>query len=369
MDRQFCESIKAFEQIGDYRAVDRLLRLAQQMELFDPSRYEQTPEEQRTENLRFLPQDYEGYKFGPLYHGSPVINRIMETGLGTAKTPTFGGFNTPSFSENVYFGMNPAIAREYAEGAVQGMMYADVIHNMRDYLEDSDWTPERIKAASEEEYRDFEYDMERRLERSEGIDDYALSASQIAQVIWDALRKEDESGVVEFRSSFEGIRPDEDFIYQLIQYGANQMMPSYEFGRVDYDHMKIYVEQVLRYMVEDILNHMLRDKEITIDAAQKIRNIPDKSVAFDKLLKLIKFGYREWDIYEIADSLGISGEPEMSKFELIYLSIAQDLTGWLRPDVLRALGVISAFSVGKASVPPIPREGFGEHKVRSYEAS
>ena len=158
------DNIKVLEKRGLHRVVDHWLRLANQMELFDPQEYELTPEQRREQGLRLLPEGFKDYRFGPLYHGSPVSNKIMETGLGTKKTPMFGGFNTPYFPENIYFGMNPAIAKEYAGGGVQGMQYGYVISEINGYLDMIGWSKEQIIDASEEDYEKFEIALEKNMQ-------------------------------------------------------------------------------------------------------------------------------------------------------------------------------------------------------------
>jgi len=343
------------------------LKLAEkQLELFRPEEWQESKEQQRRREMSLLPSGYEDIGFGPFYHGSPVINRIMETGLGTKKTPTFSGFNEPLFPENLYFGINPGIAKEYAKGSVAGMNYGDIINLMDEYLETADWTKEEIIKADESDFNKFESDLS---DRADEWDDDSSSPYDVAQVIWKYLRspEKDESGVVEFKSPISSIRPDEDFIYQLISHGSSEIDINYTGSMIDYEYIINYCKKIIKYIVLDILESIQKDQLIDNKIKSKINSasqMEDSSEAFDKILHLLRSDYKNVDEYDIADDLGINNISELGRDTLINLDIAQKFIGWLKPDTLRALGVISIFSAGKANVPPIPKEKFLEHKVR-----
>ena len=362
---------RALEKSGQHKLVDRWLRIASdQMNLFDPTPYESSPDEIRQEHLRFLPRGIENYQFGPFYHGTPVANRIMETGLGTDKTPTFGGFNTPYFPNNLYFGTNPAIASEYARGKVAGMGRRDVLNAMNDYLEGTEWDRNRILNASDNDYDEFQQDLEDNMVRGwDSSDDYEFSPDQIDRIIWEGVRDTGATpGVIEFKSSLEDVRPDEDFVYQLAQKGSGAIYNNYDsaLAPLQEEYVKEYKDKVVDYMVKEMVNHIQNsrfiDPEIKSQAVAAL-SMGNKADALDELIRLLELTFEDTDEYDLAETLGVYDQ-ELSKDELISLVIARDFTEWFSPEVLRGLGIVSMMSVGKANVPPITKDQFDVNKVR-----
>jgi hypothetical protein len=324
----------------------------------------------RERELEILPPEHSDLKVGPFYHGSPYGKDILDErslGLGIGKIPTFGGINAP-LHDGLYFTSDEDIADTYTRGSVSGMKTNDIISNIDIYLDSiRDWDYERIRAADEDEYDDFERSVEYATDSS-FYDSYDLSSDAIAQIIWNYIRKGPErEATIQFRKELKDVFPDEDFVYTIIHDGANSVI--YDGGYMKSIFTKEgaqrYIKAAIKYIIIDLIESISRSHGEAL-VKKAIKKSKDDFEKIDNLINILRKDYYDEDgeLY-IDDTDFMIMVDEFDEETAIDFDIAYNkFLDLLKEDTCHMLGIVSLISVGKAATSPIPRDQFKEYDVK-----
>lgn len=366
-------------------------RLRGQLSILDD--YYEDEDEERRAKLEFLNTKIFGR---PMFHGTPVLRYIEETGLGTLKVPYFTDVWETYYDDLVYLTTNLKLAKEYSEGFSEDILPQDRVAEFMEMAEQLKDSPP----------------FEETLEKLDWDDDYKRAffkffASRITPKSYEKIKSlpDKQEGVLSVRPDLSKILPDEDLFAILTLYREDdwfwpdkKFVPKWlqekanEIG-IDPGFLAEYIILTVDELINTIIELIEYDTENSLQIS--LTNLKDYG-PIEKLCIVL----RKWALYIISGiraeidsykeeemeddlakyysviSMGLDEKSargfstgQVDEYTLAASYMSKQILSELENDPLleSACSILSLTIKGSVAHPAIPKEKFEEHRIKRIE--